>query len=63
MTEGDCDDGLECVFNVVIPDLPGTCMKPGKNAIYHHWYYLENIKNSNHNNDNVCTGYISSTFI
>ena len=36
MTEGDCEDGLECIFNEVIPDLPGTCMKPGNSTIYHY---------------------------
>ena len=29
MTEGDCEEGLECIFNEAIPDLPGTCMEQG----------------------------------
>ena len=28
-TAGECENGLECVRNQVIPGLPGTCMEPG----------------------------------
>ena len=41
MTEGDCEDGLECIFNEAIPDLPGTCMEQGE---VHHYIAILWIK-------------------
>ena len=28
-TEGECETGLECVRNQLMPGLPGTCMESG----------------------------------